>query len=294
MSRPRVAYLGPEGTYTHQAALQEFGKSATLLPQRSIKDCLSTVESGNADYSVVPFENSTNGQVALTYDLLRDWIVRDPSSTITVAYEQFVAIHHCILSHAKKIEDIKKIYTHPQAWGQVTEWLGQWPELEKIDSSSTSKAAEIASVEGEEVAAIASEYAAIVHNIPILKRNVENIKNNTTRFLVLTSNRDEKALAELKKKLPEKFVTLVAFTVEHDDPGALAGALGTLTEHGISMTSITSRPSTTRPWHYVFFIEFWCPGLNKLDTVIADFEKKCLDIRVLGSFPRSQRYYGED
>jgi prephenate dehydratase len=250
------------------------------------KDCFSILSEDQADYSVVPFENSTNGQVALTYDLLRDWLVTNPQSGIHVAFEQFVAIHHCVLSHATDISKVSKIYTHPQAWGQVTDWLFKHPYLEKIDSSSTSKAAEIASEMGPECAAISSSHASEVHNIPILERNIENIKNNTTRFLILSKNH--------KSELPERFITLLAFTVEHEDPGALAQALQILTNKKINLTSITSRPSITQPWHYVFFIEFWIDQTkDNLNQVVQEFQDKCLSSVVLGTFPRSKRYYGE-
>lgn len=222
----------------------------------------------------------------MTYDLLREWLVKNPQSGIHVAFEQFVTIHHCVLSHASDISKVSKIYTHPQAWGQVTDWLSKYPHLDKIDSSSTSKAAEIASESGPEYAAISSSYAAEVHNIPIIERNIENIKDNTTRFLVLSKKHTP--------QLPHKFITFLAFTVEHEDPGALARALQILTDKQINLTSITSRPSINQPWHYVFFIEFWIDQhKDNLQEVLMEFEGKCLSSVVLGQFPRSQRYYSE-
>jgi prephenate dehydratase len=241
----------------------------------------------------VPFENSTNGQVTFTYDLLRDWLLPpngEPStSNFKIIAEQFVSIHHCVLSHSKDLSKITKIYTHPQAWGQCSNWLNnEGKNLDRIDSSSTSKAAEIANIEGETVAAIASQYASEFHNIPILRKNIENVKDNTTRFLIL-SKKDTIDVPE------NKYVTLLAFTVEHNDAGALVKALNILNEHGINMTSITSRPSLIKAWQYVFFIEF--SGDSKNDAtvkkVIDEFKEKSLNSVVVGTFPRNQRYYGE-
>ncbi|ODV72846.1 prephenate dehydratase PHA2 [Cyberlindnera jadinii NRRL Y-1542] len=282
----KVAYLGPEGTYTHQAAIQQFGNGdAELVPQPTIKSCFSLLEDEEVDFSVVPFENSTNGQVALAYDLICEWMVRNPNSGLRVVYEQFVAIHHCVLTHSTDMSKVKKIYTHPQAWGQVTNWLFNHPHIEKIDTSSTSKAAEIAAEMGDGHAAISSEYASKVHNVPILHRNVENVKDNTTRFLVLSKHH--------QVELPQKYITLLAFTVEHEDPGALVKALQVLTDKKINLTSITSRPSIETPWHYIFFIEFWIDQeKDKFEQVVEDFSKQCLSSVILGRFARSERYYG--
>lgn len=254
-------------------------------------DCFQKLNDDEVDYSVVPFENSTNGQVVYTYDLLRDWLIppkNDSESTFKVIAEQYVSIHHCILSHATNISQVDKILTHPQAWGQVTNWLiSEGKHLERIDSSSTSKAAEVASKEGVKSAAIASEYASKIYNIPILYKNIENNKENTTRFLIL-SKKDTKVIET-------KYITLLAFTVEHEDAGALVKALDILSKHGINMTSITSRPSLNKLWQYVFFIEFWGEGFDdeNVKAAINEFEEKSLSSVVIGTFPRNNRYYGE-
>lgn len=226
-----------------------------------------------------------------TYDLLRDWLIpakKDSNSTFKVVAEQFVSIHHCVLTHAKDISQVDKILTHPQAWGQVTDWLiSEGKHLERIDSSSTSRAAEIASNEGVQSAAIASEYASKVHNIPILYKNIENNKENTTRFLIL-SKKDTKVI-------DTKYITLLAFTVEHDDAGALVKALDILSKHGINMTSITSRPSLNKLWQYVFFIEFWGDSYEdeNVTAAVKEFNERSLSSVVIGTFPRNKRYYGE-
>ncbi|CCH44464.1 hypothetical protein BN7_4028 [Wickerhamomyces ciferrii] len=211
-----------------------------------------------------------------------------PTNSFNVVAEQFVSIHHCVLSHAEDISKVEKLLTHPQAWGQVTNWtLNEGKHLDKIDTSSTSKAAEIASKEGETHAAIASEYASKVHNIPILYKNVENNKENTTRFLILSKEKAE--------DLDRKYISLVAFTVEHDDAGALASALNVLSKHGINLTSITSRPSLNQLWQYVFFIEFWSDGRDdpNVKSALEELKEKTVTSVTIGTFPRNKRYYGE-
>lgn len=278
-----------------------------MIPQKSINggylkfeyfsiltsiDCFSQLNDDKVDYAVVPFENSTNGQVTFTYDLLRDWLIPEGEVNDDVKFkvigEQFVSIHHCVLSESKDLSKITKIYTHPQAWGQCTNWLNKFGKnLEKIDSSSTSKAAEIAKLEGETSCAIASEYASQFHNLPILYKNVENIKDNTTRFLILSK---KEAI-----KTKDRSITLLAFTVQHNDHGALVNVLNTLNNYKINLTSITSRPSLIKAWQYLFFIEFWGDAQtdSNVKNAVDEIDSKTLSSIVIGTFSRNQRYFGE-
>ncbi|KAH3687902.1 hypothetical protein WICPIJ_001119 [Wickerhamomyces pijperi] len=290
----KVGYLGPEGTYTHQAAIQQFGNSEEyeLLPLSSINDCFERLNNDEIKYSVVPFENSTNGQVMFTYDLFREWLINNESQMHVVA-EQFVSIHHNLLSKVKDISKIKKIYTHPQAWGQCTNWLKQYASgIQKIDSSSTSKAAEIAKEANEEdgIAAIASSYASTVHDIPILYPHVENNSTNTTRFLILSkeNNYINTASSDEDKKL-----TVLAFILKNNEPGELVKTLNVLSDYGIDMTSITSRPSLIQSWQYIFFIEFYADYFNdgRIKTILEEFDLTCQKSIVLGCFSRNQSYY---
>lgn len=227
-----------------------------------------------------------------TYDLFREWLVNNESSMHVVA-EQFVSIHHNLLSKVKDIKQIKKIYTHPQAWGQCTNWLKEYATgVQKIDSSSTSKAAEIAkdAKEEEGVAAIAGEYASKVHDIPILYHNVENNSTNTTRFLVLSKENNH--INEVAVK-DAKQLTVLAFILKNNEPGELVKTLNVLSKFGIDMTSITSRPSLIQSWQYVFFIEFYADYFNddKMKTALQEFDQTCQKSIVLGCFSRNQSYY---
>ncbi|KAH3680527.1 hypothetical protein WICMUC_000258 [Wickerhamomyces mucosus] len=276
-------------TALQEAAIQQFGESSeyNLKPLKSIYECFEKLNNDEIDYSVVPFENSTNGQVMFTYDLFREWLITNESK-IQIIGEQFVSIHHNLLTNAKDISKIKKIYTHPQAWGQCSNWIKKnASNLEKIDSSSTSKAAEIAKSSSPEegIAAIASEYASDYHKVPILVPHVENISSNTTRFLILS--KESKLIQQGEK------VTALAFILKNNDPGELVKTLNILSKYDINMTSITSRPSLLESWQYVFFIEFY--GDNDEDEwvkkALKEFNETCLKSAVLGSFTRNQLYY---
>lgn len=278
-----VAYLGPPGTYSHTAALQQF-PTVLLTPVPTIAAAFAAVSS-TATHAVVPLENSTNGQVLFTYDLLRDWFVQRNRPPFVVVAEQFVAIHHCLLLRAPRVEDILVVYSHPQVWGQCAEWLGQH-QLEQVDTTSTARAAELAAAgvadeNGKYPAAICSTTAAGIYNVPVLQANIEDDHENTTRFLVI--GRDG----------PQDLdgITLLAFSISHGDPGALGRVLLHLSQHGLNLTSVTSRPLKVVQWQYVFFVELYPVsgrgedvqrGLDLLGSVVEAFQ-------VVGSFPKGKR-----
>ncbi|KAF6072476.1 Prephenate dehydratase family protein [Candida albicans] len=270
----KVAFLGPEGTYTHQALIQQF----------------------------VPFENSTNGQVVFTYDLLRDWYFQTSTPPkFRIIAEQFVSIHHNLLTNASKIEDIKTIYSHPQVWTQVNKFLQSLPQqITKIDVGSTSKAAEIVSQDtittsGSSSAAISSYMSSELYKLPILKEGIEDNQSNTTRFLILgydspispppppASNNDDD-----NSKRNTTIVSSIMFTLNHDDPGALCDVLVKFKEYGITLTSINSRPANLKPWQYVFFVEMI--GDIHQEGLVEKIKEPCLELVILGVFQRSWRY----
>ncbi|KAL6450621.1 PHA2 Probable prephenate dehydratase [Candida maltosa Xu316] len=286
----KVAFLGPEGTYTHQAVIQQFGiPNVSIYPQQSIGDCFSKIDSKEVDYAVVPFENSTNGQVVFTYDLLRDWFLSNGTHhpKFKVVAEQFVAIHHNLLSNASSIKDIKTIYSHPQVWTQVNEFLRTVPEsVTKIDVGSTSEAARIVSQDQtNESAAISSFMSSELYKLPILQKNIETKSNNTTRFLILGYNQPPPSSDDKKNT---KLVSSIMFTLNHDDPGALCDVLVKFKEYKITLSSINSRPANLQPWQYVFFVEM-IGDINNGDLV-KDIKGSCLDLVILGTFERSWRY----
>ncbi|KAJ5334279.1 uncharacterized protein N7506_008062 [Penicillium brevicompactum] len=249
----RVAFLGPLASFSHQAAAESFGRlSADLQPKSSFNDAFAALQQNQADFAVIPCENSTNGSVVQTLDLLAD---RDNSyPDVKVCGEYYLTVHHCLLtrkglypSWAEYDGSITKLYTHPQAWGQCETFLGKYFKgVERQDVSSTSKGGEIVSKDFEERGgAIASRFAAEHHGTDVLVENIEDRADNTTRFLIL---RNGCALETTHK-------TLVSFLIDHASPGALANALLIFKKHGLNLTSINTRPSLKKPWQYIFFVE---------------------------------------
>lgn len=243
-----------------------------------------------------------------TYDLLRDWFI--PSSQeenkgehqhkapkFRIVGEQFVSIHHNFLSNAKSLDDIATIYSHPQVWGQVTKFLSKHitKKITKLDSDSTSKAAEIVYNDKSGTSAcISSKISADLYQLPILFENIENSSNNTTRFLVLGYDEINSPPKPQNDLRPRTYVTSIIFTLDHDDPGALCAVLDTFRKNNINLTSINSRPSHLKQWQYVFFVELI--GSIDDENVSASIESltsNCLTLEVLGSFQRCWRYWSE-
>lgn len=281
--------------------IQQFGHSPDLsiFPQSSIGDCFNTLNAGNVDFAVIPFENSTNGQVVFTYDLLRDWFIGDNEKsrpTFQVVGEQFVAIHHYLLSNATEKSQINTIYSHPQVWGQVSKLLKPYAKCTKVDVSSTAEAARIVSQDSTNtVACISSKMCAQLTNLPIIEAEIEDIPDNTTRFLVLGNKpafpQPKQGIAETKETIPLTAITSIMFTLNHDDPGALMTALDSFKQQNINLTSIASRPSGKSKWQYVFFVEAE-GSIDSLRMREAEegLHRCCSDVVILGSFARSQLY----
>jgi prephenate dehydratase len=223
---------------------------------------------------VIPCENSTNGSVVQTLDLLADR--EDAYTDVKVCGEYYLTVHHCLLARkglypggwAEYDGSITKLYTHPQAWGQCEKFLSQhFKGVERQDVSSTSKAAEIVSKDTtERGAAIASRFAAEHHGTDVLQENIEDRADNTTRFLILRNVLDERSAqldfeqpnpptAEDKPAPQITHKTLITFTIDHSSPGALANALLIFKAHGLNLTTINTRPSLKKPWQYIFFVE---------------------------------------
>lgn len=260
------------------------------------------MQNESADYAVIPFENSTNGSVVQTLDLLADRT--GLNSNISVCGEHYLTVHHCLLRHKttrplgrEDYKSITKLYTHPQAWGQCESFLRKYfPGVERQDVSSTSKAAEIVSKdESGESAAIASKLAGVHHGTEILDENIEDRADNTTRFLILRNSRSEHSvdvsrylLNNAKKDTNAKRKTLISFMIEHSSPGALADALLIFKAYGLNLTSINSRPSLIRPWQYIFFVE--CEQISEshssdsMKATLDDLTQICKACRDLGTW----------
>lgn len=262
---------------------------------------------------MVPFENSTNGQVVFTYDLIRDWYLNksdeskakcvdtltppassEPtlSPSFRVVGEQFVHIHHNLITRAKSLDDIKVIYSHPQVWTQVTRFLKKIPpHVVREDKPSTSEAA--ASVEKDTshtTACISSAMSARLYDLPIVEEGVEDNKNNTTRFLVLGYN--EPPTTQVPSDHKPQYLTSLLFTLNSNRPGALCEALTTFMNRRVDLISINSRPSHLAQWQYVFFVETLSTTPHDqavLDSAV-ELQKICSSVVVLGQFERCWRY----
>ncbi|KAE8382127.1 Prephenate dehydratase-domain-containing protein [Aspergillus bertholletiae] len=286
MQHTTVTFLGPAASFSHQAAVEFFGESAELLPCVSFTDAFTAVQQGEADYAIIPCENSTNGSVVQTLDLLAD--PNNLYEDVEVCGVHYLTVHHCLLarkgvfSSQRDYGSVAKLYTHPQAWGQCEGFLGRYFRgIERQDVSSTSKAGEIVSkTKTEHSAAIASRFAAEFHGLDVLEENIEDKTDNTTRFLVLRNRNSDlttpRPFGDLDDRreqwasTPTARKTLISFMVRQDSPGALAEALLIFKSHGMNLTSINSRPSQNNNWQYVFLVE--CQTANGLGDQGMDME----------------------
>ncbi len=265
----KVAYLGPEGTFTNLAALRHFGSSAAYISVDSIKDVFDATESGKVSFGVVPIENSNEGVVSYTLDMFMDYDLK-------ISAEVMLEVSHNLLSKSGDKLKIKKIYSHPQATAQCRIWLeANMPDIPILESTSTARAAELAS-QDEEAAAIASELAARIYDLQFVERHIEDNKNNYTRFLVISKDYPSKT---------GKDKTSLLLSVK-DKPGSLYEVLLPFKKAKINLTKIESRPSKRRAWEYMFFIDM--EGHiedKKVRKAVEDIKDKCLYLKHLGSYP---------
>jgi len=266
-----IAYLGPEGTFTQAATMKHFGHSINTLALDAIDVVFREVESGNANYGVVPIENSTEGVVNHTLDMF----LRSP---LQICSEIELRVEHHLLANTTSLQGIREVYAHHQAIAQCREWLEtNLPDVRHVVFSSNAEAARIAKdVEG--AAAIASEAAAERYGLESIARNIEDEPGNTTRFLVI----GEKYAGRSGEDKTSLLISV------HNKPGALHRLLLPLVEHDISMTRIESRPSRRSMWEYVFFVDI--EGHAEDDDVSAALkalESETTLLRVLGSYPRA-------
>jgi chorismate mutase/prephenate dehydratase len=264
-----VAYLGPPATFTHQAAVRRFGSSAEFRPVRSIAEIFDEVERGRAQYGVVPVENSTEGAVNVTLDRLID-------AEMVIVGEVTLDIAQHLLSRAADLGEIKLVCSHPQALAQCRGWLGaHLPEARTEEMSSTTASAERAR-EDPAVAAIASEMAAHLYGVPILRARIEDNPTNSTRFLVI-GQRPAPPTGRDK--------TSILFSMKNE-PGVLHSILAPFAERRLNLTKIESRPTKRRPWEYVTFVDFeGHRDTTAVTLVLAEVKERCQFLKVLGSYP---------
>ncbi|MDA0738741.1 MAG: prephenate dehydratase [Nitrospirae bacterium] len=264
-----IAYLGPPATFTHIAALGKFGESAQYVPVSGIKEVFDEVERGRAIYGVVPIENSTEGVVNYTLDMFID-------SNLMIYGEVMQEVSHHLMSKAHSIDEITKVYSHPQALAQCRNWLDtHLPNVATVETPSTSRAAERCAEEPTS-AAIAAELAANLYGLQILKSRIEDNINNFTRFLVLCKHASDPT---------GKDKTSIMLSVK-DKSGALYDLLRPFASNGINMTKIESRPSRRKAWEYIFFVDVeGHKDDDRIRRTIDEIKPRCLFLKILGSYP---------
>lgn len=269
-ARPvKVAYLGPVGTFTQLALLDIFGEAIDSVPQKTITDVFQEVTMRKVTLGVVPIENSTEGAVTYTLDELLD-------TDLNIVSEKFLRISFSLLSVCEEMKEVKKLYSHPQPLGQCKSWIRKnLPDVEIHLVNSTSLAAETASWD-KLSAAIASEISARIYNLNILDQNIEDSKQNFTRFLVI---------GKIDNPQSGKDKTSVVCAVK-DKSGALYNLLKPFNENGINMTKIESRPSKKKMWTYNFFIDFMG---HREDAIVKEaiemMKEETIFFKILGSYP---------
>ena len=265
-----IAYLGPESTWTHQAAIKKFGHSVGYSPQPNISDVFDQVARRAASYGVVPIENSTDGAVFHTLDLFVD-------SPLHICAQVLLRIEHGLMAAIPR-EEIKTLYSHPQALGQCRAWiLKNFPAADLVEVSSTTRAAQIARDQAAQgAAAIGSPLAAEMYGLSLLEDSIQDRATNTTRFLVI----GEKTCPATGNDR-----TSILFVI-NDRPGSLVKALQAFDQFHINMSKIESRPSKRKDWEYIFYVDLagHCEDA-KVAEALAELANHCSLVKLLGSYP---------
>lgn len=265
-----IAYLGPEATFTHLASLSKFGSSVKYFPAGSISQVFQEVNLKQADYGVVPIENSIEGAVSHTLDMFFE-------SDLKICSEILFEISHYLMSNSEK-KNIKRIYSKAEVFGQCRQWLeGHLPNVELVETASTTAAAQRAQNE-DGAAAIGSKLAATLYNLPVIASNIQDFAHNVTRFLIIS------------RQMPQpsgQDKTSILVSIK-DKVGALYEMLSPIRKYKVNMTRIESRPSKKKAWDYYFFIDFEGhaekPAVKKM---LHEMEGKVKFLKILGSYPAS-------
>jgi chorismate mutase/prephenate dehydratase len=265
----KVAYLGPEATFTHEASLRSFGASVELVPQATVAEVFTLVERGEAEHGVVPVENSMEGVVTHTLDELMN-------SPLKICGEVYLPVAQNLISKEQSLERVRVVCSHPMALSQAATWLRrELPGARLEEVESTGQAARRASRESG-TAAVGSTLAAEAHGLNVLARNIQDARTNSTRFIVLGRRWAERTGRDK---------TSVVFSVK-DRPGVLRDALSAFAEEDINLTRIESRPSRKRAWTYVFFADFQGhPDEERVKRALAALEEHCPYVSLVGAYP---------
>lgn len=264
-----VAYLGPAGTFSELATLKRFGSAVQGQPCSTIDDVFRSVESGVVHYGMVPVENSTEGAIGRTLDMLLQ-------SSLQVCGELMLPIHQCLLAQHCELSSVKTVYSHPQSLGQCQGWLNaHLPHAARVPASSNAEAARLAAEHPDSVA-IAGSQAAAHFGLTVCVENIEDDAKNTTRFLVL--GKQEVAASGMDK------TSLVLSAA--NKPGAVHDLLAPLAKHGVSMTKLESRPARQGLWEYVFYMDIEGHQNDaKVAAALAELKQMAAFVKVLGSYP---------
>lgn len=266
----RIGYLGPEGTWSHQAALSRFGDSVELVPYSSFANIFAAVERNEVNYGVIPLENSTHGNVVQTMDFFAHTHLR-------ICAQIHQSVQNCLMANIEA-NQIRTLYSHPQVLGQCAQWIQQnFPGAEQIPTASSTAAARMAVEKAADgAAALGSPLAARLHGLNILAEQVQDIATNTTRFVVIGSQDTKPSGCDR---------TTLCLTVPHK-PGGLVDMLEHFRSHGINIFSLVSRPTRDTPWEYLFYLDVdGHENVDPLRSCLAELKAECPVFKVLGSYP---------
>ncbi len=265
----KVAYLGPERSFSEAAMRKRFGEAAGGLPCDSFDEVFRAVESGGANYGVVPVENSSEGMIGHNLDIL----LQTPAK---VCGEVMLQVHHCLMSRQPDKAGVKRVYSHPQSLGQCRNWLNaNLPKVERIAVSSNSEAARLAA-EQPDSAAVAGKQAAELYGVPVIAENIEDDPRNTTRFVIIGNQEvapSGKDKTSLVMSAPNR-------------PGAVHDLLTPLAKYGVSMTKLESRPARAGLWEYVFFVDIEGHQQEaRVAAALSELKQVAAFVKILGSYP---------
>lgn len=269
-----VAFLGPAGTFCHEATRLQFGAQVELVPVASVREVFELTERGSVHYGVVPIENTTEGVVSASLDLLVD-------SEVTICGELMLEVRLHLMSQSGERADIEQVASHPNPLGQCARWLeNNLPGIPTLEASSTAQAAQLAAGNAA-IAAVASEVAAEPYGLRVIESGIEDARRNTTRFVVIGNEAPAASGDDL---------TAAVFTVRKDQSGALYHLLEPFARHSVNLSSIQSRPIKGKPWEYLFFVDM--EGHISEGPVAEALEaaaEVAYSSKVLGSFPRAPK-----
>lgn len=270
----KVAFQGEKGAYSEEAAFKFFNNNIETIPVKTFAEVLKLTEKGKVDFGILPIENSLEGTIGQNYDLLL-------KSKLKIFGETISKIHHCLIANKNtEFRSIKKVYSHPQALGQCREFLEKhkFEAIATYDTAGGAKMLKEGKLE-KDSAVIASQRAANVYDLKILKKGIETNSKNFTRFLIISKKEPKKA---------KKNKTSIAFSTKHI-PGALFKALEPFAKRKINLTKIESRPIVGKPWEYNFYLDFEGHIKDKkIKEALKELKERSLFLKVLGSYPKAK------